>query len=75
MNSTFSFLKENFQDIDFIIYTGDSLRHERDSKIPLTEDYVKWAHKTIVNYIAETFDIDKIKFVSNILTLYNYNNK
>jgi hypothetical protein len=64
-NSTFSFLKENLQDVDFVIYTGDSLRHERDSKIPLTKEYVKWCHETIVNYITETFDMDKTKFVSN----------
>lgn len=52
------------------------MRHERDSKIPLTEDYVKWSHKTIINYIMETFDIDKIKFVSNLLALQNcWNNK
>ncbi|CAB4396477.1 unnamed protein product [Rhizophagus irregularis] len=66
INSTFFFLKENFQDVDFIIYTGDTLRHERDSKIPLTEDYVKWSHKTIINYIMETFDIDKIKFIPTL---------
>uniref|UniRef100_A0A1D1YL13 Endopolyphosphatase n=1 Tax=Anthurium amnicola TaxID=1678845 RepID=A0A1D1YL13_9ARAE len=66
INSTFFFLKEKFQDIDFVIYTGDSLRHDRDPKIPLTEDYVKWCHKTIVKYITETFDMNKTKFIPTI---------
>ncbi|GBB84220.1 hypothetical protein RclHR1_10840005 [Rhizophagus clarus] len=66
VNSTFSFLKENFQDIDFIIYTGDSLRHGRDQNLPLTKDYIKWTHKAIINYIMETFDIDKIKFIPTL---------
>ncbi|RIA85156.1 Metallo-dependent phosphatase-like protein [Glomus cerebriforme] len=65
-NSTFLFLREKFQDVDFVIYTGDSLRHDRDPKISLTEDYVKWGHKLIVKYIMETFDIDKTKFIPTL---------
>ncbi|CAG8753563.1 1309_t:CDS:1, partial [Acaulospora colombiana] len=39
-NVTFSFLKSNISDIDFIIYTGDFVRHDRDKLIPRTKEEV-----------------------------------
>ncbi|CAI2172336.1 1102_t:CDS:2 [Funneliformis geosporum] len=66
LDSTFSFLKENFHDADFIIYTGDSLRHDRDSKIPFPNDDVISGHKSIVKYVTESLDLSKTKFIPTL---------
>ncbi|CAI2194249.1 5745_t:CDS:10, partial [Funneliformis geosporum] len=66
VDSAFSFLKENFQDVDFVIYTGDSLRHDRDPKLPFLKDEVVSGHKAIVKYVTETFDLNKTKFIPTL---------
>ncbi|CAG8509345.1 17736_t:CDS:2 [Funneliformis caledonium] len=66
LDSAFSFLKDNLHDADFVIYTGDSLRHDRDSKIPFSKDDVISGHKTVVQYVTETFDLSKTKFIPTL---------
>ncbi|CAG8778051.1 13282_t:CDS:2, partial [Racocetra fulgida] len=38
-NETISYLQNTFKNIDFIIYTGDFVRHDRDKSIPRTHDH------------------------------------
>ncbi|CAG8439694.1 11548_t:CDS:2 [Acaulospora morrowiae] len=60
-NATFSFFKSSVQDIDFIIYTGDFVRHDRDKVIPRTKEEVIFGHDIIVKYFSEVYDLKKIK--------------
>ncbi|CAG8745980.1 1593_t:CDS:2, partial [Cetraspora pellucida] len=61
-NETVSYLQNSFKDIDFIIYTGDFIRHDRDKSIPRTKDQVIFGHEIIVKYFTDIFNPDKIKF-------------
>ncbi|CCH46893.1 Endopolyphosphatase [Wickerhamomyces ciferrii] len=41
MNETFNWIEKNLKDkIDFIIWTGDNIRHDNDRKIPRTETQI-----------------------------------
>ncbi|KAG0192294.1 Endopolyphosphatase [Apophysomyces sp. BC1034] len=66
VDASFQFMKESVQDIDFIIYTGDTARHDRDSKMPRTKDDVFHDHKAIVKYFTDTYDVSKIKWIPTI---------
>ncbi|KAF7723465.1 Endopolyphosphatase [Apophysomyces ossiformis] len=59
-------MKENIQDIDFIIYTGDTARHDRDDKVPRTKNDVLHDHKAVIKYFTNTFDVSKIKWIPTI---------
>lgn len=65
-NSTFEFLKTNFSQVDFVIYTGDSCRHDRDPKRPLVEEEILFCHQTTVEWFTEYFDSKKVKIVSKL---------
>ncbi|CAG8703622.1 13263_t:CDS:2, partial [Dentiscutata erythropus] len=45
LKETFEFIKNNFRDVDFVIYTGDTLRHNFDPYIPLEEGDVLDGHR------------------------------
>jgi hypothetical protein len=64
VDASFKFMKESLQDIDFIIYTGDTARHDRDDKIGRSKSDVLDDHKTVVNYFKKTYDVSTIKLVS-----------
>ncbi|CAG8783991.1 733_t:CDS:2, partial [Racocetra persica] len=61
-NETMSYLQNSFKNIDFIIYTGDFVRHDRDKSIPRTHEHVIFGHEIIIKYFTDIFDPDKIKF-------------
>ncbi|CAG8476525.1 2160_t:CDS:2 [Acaulospora colombiana] len=62
-NSTFDFLRKNFSDVDFVIYTGDTCRHERDPNVPLTKEYVIFCHRLLVQWFTEYFDLRRVKII------------
>ncbi|CAO3592653.1 unnamed protein product [Absidia cylindrospora] len=66
VDASFKFMKESLQDIDFIIYTGDTARHDRDKKMERTESNVLDDHKTVVNYFKKTYDVSSIKLIPTI---------
>jgi hypothetical protein len=57
-------MKETMQDIDFILYTGDTARHDRDKDMKRTESDVLEGHKAVVDYFKNAFDIQTIKLVT-----------
>ncbi|CAG8663666.1 13051_t:CDS:2, partial [Racocetra fulgida] len=65
-NSTFEFMRTNFSDIDFIVYTGDSVRHDKDKAFKRTQEQVLDTHRTVVEYVRKYFDISRIKFVISV---------
>ncbi|KAG2186737.1 hypothetical protein INT44_002963, partial [Umbelopsis vinacea] len=67
VDSVFDFMKGSaFQDVDFIVYTGDTARHDRDSKLKRTDSDVLAAHKEIVGYFDKTFDLNKVTLLPTL---------
>ncbi|KAA8651992.1 hypothetical protein EYZ11_002978 [Aspergillus tanneri] len=56
VNETFRWIEENLKDqIDFVIWTGDSARHDNDEAIPRTEDQVVHLNEIIAGNFIEVF--------------------
>ena len=59
INETFRWIKENLRDeIDFVIWTGDSARHDNDEHFPRTETQVLELNNLIVDKFVEVFGTD-----------------
>ncbi|CAG8611210.1 22519_t:CDS:2, partial [Dentiscutata erythropus] len=65
-NSTFEFMRSNFKDIDFIVYTGDSVRHDKDKSFKRTEEQVLDGHKRVVQFLLKYIDLSRIKFMPSL---------
>lgn len=55
VEAAFAFMKAKAPDADFVIYTGDSTRHNRDKAFVRTEEQMIDIQKTIVNYFSKSF--------------------
>ncbi|KAI8079248.1 Metallo-dependent phosphatase-like protein [Thamnidium elegans] len=55
VEAAFAFMKAQAPDADFVIYTGDSTRHDRDKKFLRTKEQVIEIQKIIVNYFLKGF--------------------
>ena len=56
VNATFKWINDNLKDtIDFVIWTGDSSRHDEDEKIPRTEHEVIATNEFLVHKFEEVF--------------------
>ncbi|EXJ86174.1 hypothetical protein A1O1_06544 [Capronia coronata CBS 617.96] len=56
VNATFRWIKEHFKDqVDFVIWTGDSARHDNDDSIPRTDKSVIRLNQFIVDKFVEVF--------------------
>ncbi|KAI9851504.1 MAG: Endopolyphosphatase [Vezdaea acicularis] len=56
INATFDWIDENLKDsIDFVIWTGDSARHDNDERIPRTVDQVLGENKLMVQKFKEVW--------------------
>ncbi|EUC47566.1 hypothetical protein COCMIDRAFT_89845 [Bipolaris oryzae ATCC 44560] len=56
VNQTFQWIQDNIKDeIDFIIWTGDSARHDNDEEIPRTHDQIVDQNKFMVSKFVEVF--------------------
>ncbi|KAI9819990.1 MAG: Endopolyphosphatase [Pycnora praestabilis] len=59
VNETFRWVEENLKDqIDFIIWTGDSARHDNDEEIPRSEKEVLELNELLVSKFVEVFGKD-----------------
>ncbi|KAI7893528.1 Metallo-dependent phosphatase-like protein [Mucor mucedo] len=56
VEAAFDFMSAQAPDADFVIYTGDSVRHDRDKKLKRTKAQVLEIQRTIVNYFQKSFD-------------------
>lgn len=60
MNATFKWIQENLKDkIDFVVWTGDSARHDNDENIPRTEENVLRSNTMLVAKFKEVFGATK----------------
>ena len=56
INATFDWIDKNLKDsIDFVIWTGDSARHDSDARIPRTEEQVTELNELLVHKFIEVF--------------------
>ena len=56
INETFAWIEENLKDnIDFVVWTGDSARHDNDERIPRNEKQVSDSNTFLVNKFLEVF--------------------
>ncbi|KAL1862208.1 Endopolyphosphatase [Paecilomyces lecythidis] len=56
INATFKWIDENLKDeIDFVLWTGDSARHDNDERIPRTEDEVASLNQYLVDKFVDVF--------------------
>ncbi|KAF7186814.1 Endopolyphosphatase [Pseudocercospora fuligena] len=56
INKTMEFVAKEFRDkIDFVIWTGDSARHDNDEELPRTAEQVLGLNKFMVQKMAEAF--------------------
>ena len=59
VNATFDWIDANLKDsIDFIVWTGDSARHDLDDQVPRTRDQVLGLNKMLVTKFVEVFGKD-----------------
>ncbi|CAO3633914.1 unnamed protein product [Cunninghamella blakesleeana] len=66
VDAAFGFMKKQLQDIDFIIYTGDTARHDRDDELPRTKKDVLDEHKAVIKYFQKTYDVNTIPLINTI---------
>ena len=60
MNATFDWIAENIRDqIDFVVWTGDSARHDSDETIPRNAEQVLGTNTWIANKFVELLDDPK----------------
>ncbi|KAG0649971.1 Endopolyphosphatase [Hyphodiscus hymeniophilus] len=56
VNATFKWIQENIKDnIDFVVWTGDSARHDSDEEIPRTQDEVLSTNRWVASKFLEVF--------------------
>ncbi|TVY50126.1 Endopolyphosphatase [Lachnellula occidentalis] len=68
VNATFEWIEKNIRDtVDFVIWTGDSARHDSDEQIPRNQDEVLSTNRWIAGKFAETFS--KADDPKNALTI------
>jgi endopolyphosphatase len=56
IDATFKWIEDNVKDsVDFVIWTGDSARHDSDEAIPRTQDEVLATNNWVAKKFADTF--------------------
>ena len=56
VNATFKWINDNLKDsIDFVVWTGDSARHDNDEMIPRTEEEIINLNEILVTKFVEVF--------------------
>jgi len=59
INATFKWIQDNLKDaVDFVIWTGDSARHDSDEQTPRTEQQVVELNELLVHKFTEVFGKD-----------------
>ncbi|KKA30197.1 hypothetical protein TD95_001920 [Thielaviopsis punctulata] len=68
VDSVFAWIKENVKDsIDFVIWTGDSARHDSDETIPRNASQVLGSNKLMVKKMIKLFSDDNGKLTVPII--------
>ncbi|PHH61863.1 hypothetical protein CDD81_7791 [Ophiocordyceps australis] len=74
VNATFDWIADNLRDkIDFVVWTGDSARHDSDEKHPRHQDEVLDSNRAIANKFVHTFSSPKGKLSLPIVPTFGNN--
>ncbi|KAJ5827181.1 hypothetical protein N7447_003944 [Penicillium robsamsonii] len=66
VNETFRWIEENLKDeIDFVIWTGDSVRHDNDEKLPRTADEIMDLNDFLSQKWISIFGEEEVRETSN----------
>jgi len=61
VNLTFAYLKKEWADkVDFVIWTGDSARHDIDRQVPRTPKEIYELNRMMVSKMEDTFGKDVV---------------
>ncbi|KAJ2975867.1 hypothetical protein NUW58_g8241 [Xylaria curta] len=72
VNATLAWVKEHLRDeIDFVVWTGDSARHDSDEKLPRHNEDILQMNRRIADSFVETFSDDKGLIVPVVPTFGN----
>ncbi|KAJ3219213.1 Endopolyphosphatase [Dinochytrium kinnereticum] len=68
LDATFDFLRttREAKKVDFIIYTGDTVRHDRDNEQPRTTADVLSDHAAVIGYFQRAYDLKNVKLYPTI---------
>ncbi|KAJ5158657.1 Endopolyphosphatase Ppn1p-related protein [Penicillium coprophilum] len=67
VNETFRWIEENLKDdIDFVIWTGDSVRHDNDEKLPRTADEIMNLNAFLSQKWISIFGEEEVRETSNV---------
>ncbi|KAK2738880.1 Endopolyphosphatase [Myotisia sp. PD_48] len=56
VNATFQWIEDNLKDnIDFVIWTGDAARHDKDDDIPRTREEIRDLNQLVFDKFLDTF--------------------
>lgn len=74
VDATLQWIEENIKDdIDFVVWTGDSARHDSDEAHPRTDKTVLDSNKAVADKIIKTFSSDKGKLEIPIIPTFGNN--
>jgi endopolyphosphatase len=74
VNATFDWLEKNAKDdIDFILWTGDTARHDSDERHPRTADEVIQTNRVVVDKFLDTFSSKNGKLAVPIVPTFGNN--
>ena len=63
-NATFDFLRNELSPVQFVVYTGDSVRHDRDELMERTYAEVEEGNRMVVQWFVDEFVKNGIAVVS-----------
>ena len=70
VNATFKWINDHLKDkVDFVIWTGDSSRHDSDEEIPRTEKEIIETNELLVHKFEEVFGNDGKTDLTNAFTV------
>lgn len=59
MNETLAWISKHLRDkIDFVVWTGDNIRHDNDRRYPRTETHIFDMNQLVSDYVVDTFRSD-----------------
>ncbi|KAJ5950928.1 Endopolyphosphatase Ppn1p-like protein [Penicillium vulpinum] len=68
VNETFRWIEENLKDeIDFVIWTGDSVRHDNDEKLPRTADEIMELNEFLSQKWVSIFGAEEARETTNAM--------
>lgn len=74
VDATLKWVEENLKDsIDFVVWTGDSARHDSDEKFPRTDKTVLDSNQAVADKITKTFSSPKGKLTVPIIPTFGNN--